>query len=188
MSDQQEVQRQIALRLRDMASRFLGSAAGIDDPELRRKLTQWAFELVRDAVALEPIEDQAEPGSLSPSGAPNPAAHAAVPVPRRRNSRSMATRAIVKPQPVRPTAPGAGAVLQTSGANAFPQVSERHVRLGCGNTSDAIKPNAIAILPISRTMSSSHSSGNVAGAVVSCSIFTAWPTGLDVSMVIPLCS
>ena len=55
MSDQQEVQRQTALRLRDMASGFLGSAAGIDDPELRRKLTRWAFELVQEAVALEPI-------------------------------------------------------------------------------------------------------------------------------------
>ena len=116
MTDQQEVQRQTALRLRDMASRFLGSAAGFDDPKLRRKLTRWAFELVQEAVALEPIEDQAEPGSLSPSEASNPAAPAAVPVPRRRSSRPMATRAIVKPQPARPAVPGAGAVLQTSGA------------------------------------------------------------------------
>jgi hypothetical protein len=113
MTDQQEVQRQTALRLRDMASRFLGSAAGIDDPELRRKLTRWAFELVQEAVALEPIADQAEPSS---SGASNPAALVAVPVPRRRSSRPMATRAIVKPQPARPVVPGAGAVLQTSGA------------------------------------------------------------------------
>ena len=116
MTDQQEVQRQTALRLRDMASRFLGSAAGFDDPKLRRKLTRWAFELVQEAVALEPIADQAEPSSLSPSGASNPAALVAVPVPRRRSSRPMATRAIVKPQPARPAVPGAGAVLQTSGA------------------------------------------------------------------------
>jgi hypothetical protein len=116
MSDQQGLQRQTALRLRDIASRFLGGAAGIDDPELRRKLMRWAFELVQEAVALEPIEDQAEPGSLSPSEASNPAAPAAVPVPRRRSSRPMATRAIVKPQPARPAVPGAGAVLQTSGA------------------------------------------------------------------------
>ena len=116
MTDQQEVQRQTALRLRDLASGFLGSAVGIDDPELKRNLTRWAFELVQEAVALEPIEDQAEPGSLSPSEASNPAAPAAVPVPRRRSSRPMATRAIVKPQPARPAVPGAGAVLQTSGA------------------------------------------------------------------------
>src|SRR4029077_6202249 len=112
MTDQQEVQRQTALRLRDMASRFLGSAAGIDDPGLRRKLTRWAFELVQEAVALEPIEDQAEPGSLSPSAASNPAAHAAVPVPRRRSSRPMATRAIVKPQPALMFAfNGSGAII-----------------------------------------------------------------------------
>ena len=116
MTDQQEVQRETALWLRDMASRFLGSAAGIDDPALRRKLTRWAFELAQEAVALEPIEDQAEPSSLSPSGASNPAALVAVPVPRRRSSRPMATQAIVKPQPARPAVPGAGAVLQTSGA------------------------------------------------------------------------
>ena len=116
MSDQQEVQRETALWLRDMASRFLGSAAGINDPELRRKLTRWAFGLAQEAVALEPIEDQAEPGSLSRSAASNPAVHVAVPVPRRRSSRPMATRAIVKPQPARPAVPGAGAVLQTSGA------------------------------------------------------------------------
>ena len=75
MSDQQEIQRQTALRLRGMASGFLGSAAGIDDPELKRKLTRWAFELAREAIGLEPIGDQAEFGSLSPSGASNPAAH-----------------------------------------------------------------------------------------------------------------
>jgi hypothetical protein len=114
MSDQQEVQRQIALMLRDMASRFLGSAAGIDVPELRRKLTQWAFELVREAVALEPIEDQAEPGSLSPSGAPNPAAHAALPVPRRRNSRPMATRVTGNLPPVRLEIRSPESVIQTS--------------------------------------------------------------------------
>jgi hypothetical protein len=91
MSDQQEGQRQTALRLRGMASGFLGSAVGIDDPELKRNLTRWAFELVQEAVALEPIEDQAEPGSLSPSGASNPTAPAAVSVPRRRSSRPMAT-------------------------------------------------------------------------------------------------
>jgi hypothetical protein len=127
MSDQQEVQRQIALRLRDMASRFLGSAAGIDVPELRRTLTQWAFELVQGAVALERIEDQAELGSLSPSAASNPAAHAAVPVPRRRNSRPPHTRAIVSPQPIGPTTRGTEAVSQTSGANAFPMEFERQV-------------------------------------------------------------
>jgi hypothetical protein len=80
MSDQQEVQRQVALRLRDMASRFLGSVVGIDDPELRRKLTRWAFELVQEAVAIVPIEDHGEPGSLSSSGMSNPAAPAGVPV------------------------------------------------------------------------------------------------------------
>jgi hypothetical protein len=37
-------------------------------PVLKRKLTRRAFELVQDAVAPEPIEDQAEPGSLRPSG------------------------------------------------------------------------------------------------------------------------
>jgi hypothetical protein len=128
MSDQQEVQRQTALRLRDMASRFLGSAAGIDDPELRRKLTRWAFELVQEAVALEPFVDQAGPASSSPSGASHPAAHAAVPVSRQRSSRPVATRAIVHPQPVRPTVPAVVPVLQTSGAIAFPKRSERHVR------------------------------------------------------------
>jgi hypothetical protein len=127
MSNQQEVQRQIALRLRDMASRFLGSATGIDDPELRRKLARWAFELVQDAVALEPIEDRAEPGSPSPSGAPNPATHVTVPVPRRRHSRPMATRASTSPQPIRPMVPGAVPVLQASGASAFSEVSERQV-------------------------------------------------------------
>ena len=75
MSNQQEVQRQTAVRLRDMASSFLGSAAGIDDPELRRKLARSALELVQEAVGIEPIRDQAEFGSLSPSGASNPAAH-----------------------------------------------------------------------------------------------------------------
>ena len=127
MSDQQEVQRQIALRLRDMASRFLGSATGIDDRELRRKLARWAFELVQEAVALEPMDDQAEPGSLSPSGAPNPAAHATVLVPRRRHSRPMATRASTSPLPIRPMVPGAVPVLQASGASAFSEVSERQV-------------------------------------------------------------
>jgi hypothetical protein len=114
MSDQQEVRRQTALRLRDMASRFLGSAARIDDPELRRKLTRWAFELVQEAVALEPIEAQAECGSLSPSGASNPAALIVVPVPRRRSSRPMATRAITSQQPVRPIVPGEMSVLPAS--------------------------------------------------------------------------
>lgn len=61
MTDPQEVQRQTALRLRDMASRFLGSAAGIDSPALRRKLTRWAFELVQEAVGLERMEGKAEP-------------------------------------------------------------------------------------------------------------------------------
>ena len=119
MTDQQEVQRQTALRLRDMASRFLGSAAGFDDPILRRKLARWAFELVQEAVALEPIEDRTEPGSLSPSEASNPVAHVAVPVPRRRSSRPMATRAITSPQPIRPMVPGAVPVLQASGARSL---------------------------------------------------------------------
>jgi len=129
MSDQKDLYRQTALMQRYMASRFLGSAAGIDDPKLRRKLTRWAFELAQEAVALEPIDDQAELGSLSPSGTSNPAAHVAVPVPRRHSSRHMATRAITSPQPVtvRPTVPGAIPVLQASGASAFPEVSGRHV-------------------------------------------------------------
>ena len=75
MSDQQEVQRQTALRLRGMASGFLGSAAGIDSPALRRKLTRWAFELAREAIGLEPIGNQPEFGSLGQSGASNPTAH-----------------------------------------------------------------------------------------------------------------
>jgi hypothetical protein len=75
MSDQQEVQRQTALRLRDIASRFLDSATGIDDPDLRRKLTRAAFELAQEAVALERIKDQPEFGSLGPFGASNPDAH-----------------------------------------------------------------------------------------------------------------
>ena len=127
MTDQQEVQRQTALRLRDMASRFLGSAAGFDDPKLRRKLTRWAFELVQEAVALEPIEDQAEPGSLSPFGMPNPAAHAAAPVPRRHSYRPMVTRGIMSPQPIGLTVPGALPVLRAASASAFPKVSGRHV-------------------------------------------------------------
>ena len=128
MFDQQEIQRQTALRLRGMASGFLGSAAGIDDPELKRKLTRWAFELVQEAVALELIEDQAKLGSLSPSGASNPAALAAVPVPRRRSSGPPRTRAILSPQPIGPTIRGTEAVSQTSGANAFPMEFERQAR------------------------------------------------------------
>jgi hypothetical protein len=127
MTDQQEVQRQTALRLRDMASRFLGSAAGFDDPKLRRKLTRWAFELVQEAVALEPIEDRAEPGSLIPSGASNPAAHVTVPVPRRRSSRPMATRASTSAQLVRPIVPDAAPVLQASRGSPSPEVFGRRL-------------------------------------------------------------
>ncbi len=128
MTDQQEVQRQTALRLRDMAWGFLESVAGIDDPELRRKLMRWAFELALEAVALEAIEDQAEPSSLRPSGASNPTAPAEVSVPRRRNSRPMNTRA-ASPQPIRPMAPGAAPVLQAPSASAFPEVPGRHAPL-----------------------------------------------------------
>jgi hypothetical protein len=128
MSDQKDFYRQTALRLRDMASRFLGSAAGIDDLDLRRKLTRWAFELVQEAVALEPIEDRAEPGSLSPSGASNPAAHVTVPVPRRRSSRPMATSVHERTTKlVRPTVPDAAPVLQASGGSDSPAVFERRV-------------------------------------------------------------
>jgi len=127
MSDQQELKRQTAFWLRDQVCRFLERAAGIKDPELKRKLTRRAFELVQDAVALEPIEYQAEPGSLSPSGASKPAAHAAVPVPRRSSSRPVVSRAVMSPQPIGPTVPGAVPVLQTSGANSFPKGSGPHV-------------------------------------------------------------
>ena len=124
MSDQKVLYRQTALRLRDMASKFLGSVAGFDDPKLRRKLTRWAFELVQEAVALEPIEDQAEPGSLSPSGA---AAHVTVPVPRRRSSRPMATRASTSAQLVRPIVPDAAPVLQASRGSPSPEVFGRRL-------------------------------------------------------------
>jgi hypothetical protein len=128
MSDQKELYRQTALWLRDLACRFIERAAGIEDTELKRKLMRRAFELVQEAVALEPFVDQAEPGSLSLSVASHPAAHTAVPASRRRSTRPMATRAIVDPQPIRPTVRGAGPVLQTFGASAFPKESERHTR------------------------------------------------------------
>jgi hypothetical protein len=121
MSDQEELHQQTALWLRDLASKFLERAAGIEEPEFKQKFTRRAFELVQEVVALTPFVDQAEPGS---SGASD----AAVPASRRRSARPMATRVIMHPQPVRPAVPDVVSVPQTSGAVAFPKRSERHVR------------------------------------------------------------
>jgi hypothetical protein len=128
MTDQQEIQRQAALRLRDMASRFLGSTAKIDDLELRRKLTRWAFELAQEAVALEPIGALAEFSSLSQSRASNPIAGTAVPIPRRASFRPPPTRAVAKPQSVGPAVPGAVPILRASGVIASSKGSVRHIR------------------------------------------------------------
>ena len=61
MSDQQEPHRRLASCLRDLARGFLDRAACVEDPVLKRKLTRRAYELVQEAVALEPFADESDP-------------------------------------------------------------------------------------------------------------------------------
>ena len=65
MSDHQELDRQSAEGLRDLARMLLDQAAEVDNnEELKRKLARQAFRLVQEGIALIPFMDDGEATSV----------------------------------------------------------------------------------------------------------------------------
>ena len=60
MSNHQELHRQSAAGLRDVACVFLNRAEKVDNRELKRKLARRAYALVQEAAVLEPFAERAD--------------------------------------------------------------------------------------------------------------------------------